>query len=136
MSPSLLQAPKPLKEYINKYQENKKLLEVKEKTIKEPTFNTFLSSYVVDVIMFVTGILTVILTFVIMYILFRQSKLNSMVVNMALQHIKTIEAAVIKETESCNFELMQLLIFLNLVMAALLIFIKLKYFKDIYLQTW
>ena len=39
MSPSLLQAPKTLKEYINQYQENRKLIDVKEKTIKEPTFN-------------------------------------------------------------------------------------------------
>ena len=31
------------------------------------TFNTFLSSYMVDVILFVTGILIVILTFIIMY---------------------------------------------------------------------
>ena len=45
-----------------------------------------------------------------------QSKLKSIVANMALQHIKTIEAATIKETESCKFELMQLLIILNLVM--------------------
>ena len=126
MSPSLLQVPKTLKEYINQYQENGKLLEVKEKTIKEPTFNTFFSSYVVDVIVFATGILTVILTFVIMYMLCRQSKLKSIVANMALQCIKTIEAAMTKETESCNFELMQLLIILNLVMTVLLIFIKLK----------
>ena len=84
MSPSLLQAPKTLKEYINQYQENRKLIEAKEKMIKEPTFNTFLSSYVVDVIMFVTGILTVILTFVIMYVLCRQSTLKSIVANMAL----------------------------------------------------
>ena len=45
---------------------------------------------------------------------------------MALQCIKTIEAATIKETESCNFELMQLLIILNLVMTVLLSFIKFK----------
>ena len=55
-----------------------------------------------------------------------QSKLKSIVANMALQCIKTIEAAMIKETESCNFELMQLLIILNLLMTVLLIFIKLK----------
>ena len=61
MSPSLLQAPKTLKEYINQYQENRKLLKVKEKTMKEPIFNTFLSSYVVDVTLFATGILSVIL---------------------------------------------------------------------------
>ena len=45
---------------------------------------------------------------------------------MALQCIKSIEAAAIKETESCNLELLQLLIILNLVMTVLLIFIKLK----------
>ena len=85
MSPSLLQAPKTLKEYINQYQENRKLMEIKEKTIKEPTFNTFLSSYIADVIAFVTGILSVILTLVITYMLSGQSKLKSIVVNMALQ---------------------------------------------------
>ena len=116
MSPSLLQTPKKLKKYKTQYQENRKLLEIKEKTIKEPTFNTFLSSYVVDIVVFTTGILTVILTFVIMYILCGQSKLKSIVANMALQHIKTLEATMIKETESCNFELMHLLIILNLVM--------------------
>ena len=39
MSPSLLQAPKTLKEYINHNQENRTLLEVKEKATKESTFN-------------------------------------------------------------------------------------------------
>ena len=32
MSPSLLQAPKTLKEYIKQYQENRKLMEIKEKS--------------------------------------------------------------------------------------------------------
>ena len=108
MRQSLLQALKTLKEYINQCQENRKLLEMKEKAIKEPTFNTFLSSYVVDVIVFATGILSVILTFVIMYMLCGQSKLK------------------IRETENCNFELMQLLIILNLVVTVLLVFNKLK----------
>ena len=96
MSQSLLQALKTLKQYINQYQENRKLLEMREKAIKEPTFNTFLSSYVVDVIVFVTGILSVILTFAITYMLCGQSKLKSVVANMALQCIKTIEAATIR----------------------------------------
>ena len=68
MNQNLLQAPKTLKEYISQYQEIRKSLDIKEKRIKEPTFNNFLSSYIVDVILFVTGILTVILTFIIMYI--------------------------------------------------------------------
>ena len=65
MNQNLLQAPKTLKEDINQYQENRRSLNTKEKSMKEPTFNAFLSSYMVDVILFVTGILTVILTFII-----------------------------------------------------------------------
>ena len=60
MSQNLMQAPKTLEEYINQYQENRRSLNMKEKKIKEPTFNTFLSSCMVDVILFVTVILTVI----------------------------------------------------------------------------
>ena len=100
-------------------------MEIKEKIIKEPTFNTFLSSYIADVIVFVTGILSVILTFVIT-LLCRQSKLKSIVANMALQCIKTIEAATIKEIKNCDLELIQLLIILNLAMTALLVLTKIK----------
>ena len=109
---------------------------MKEKKIKEPTFSNFLSSYMVDVILFVTGILTVILTFIIMYTLCRQSKLKSIVANLALQHVKTVEAAAIKESNICNLELIQLLIMLNLILTVLLVLVKLKKikcFKDIYL---
>ena len=126
MNQNLLQAPKTLKEYITQYQEDRKSLNIKEKNIKEPTFNTFLSSYMVDVIMFVTGILTVILTFVITYMLCRQSKLKSVVANLALQCVKTVEAATIKEFNNCNLKLIQLLIMLNLILTVLLALAKLK----------
>ena len=56
----------------------------------------------------------------------RQSKLKSLVANMALQHIKTIEAATIREIENCEVGVIKLLIILNLVITALLILIKLK----------
>ena len=70
LSLSLLQAHKTLKEYINQYQENRKLMEINEKSIKESTFNAFLSSYIADVIVFVTGTLSVISTFAITYMLY------------------------------------------------------------------
>ena len=126
ISPSLLKAPKTLKEYINQYHKNRKLIDIQEKTIREPTFNAFLSSYIADVIVFVTGILSVILTFVITYISCRQSKLKSLVANMALHHVKTIEAAAIKEIENCDFGIIKFLIILNLAMRALQILIKIK----------
>ena len=126
MNQNLLQAPKTLKEYINQYRENRKLLNVKEKRIKKPTFNAFLSSYMVDVILFVTGILTVILTFIIMYMLCGQSKLKSVVANLALKHVKTVEAAAIKEFNNCNLEVIQLLIMLNLILTILIVLAKLR----------
>ena len=90
-------------------------------------FNTFLSSYIVDVIAFATGILPVILTFVITYMLCGQSKLKLIVANKALQcDIKTIEAAAIKEIKNCDLELIQLLIILNLAMTALLVLTKIR----------
>ena len=87
-------------------------------------FNTFLSSYIADVIVFATGILSVILTFVITYMLCGQSKLKSIVANMTLQCIKAIEVAMIKEIENCDLEFIQLLIILNVAMTALLVLIK------------
>ena len=101
-------------------------MEIEESIIKEPTLNTFLSSYIADIIVFATGILSVILTFVITYMQCRQSKLNSVVTNMALQCIKAIEAAMIKEIENCDLQLIQLLTILNLVMTALLVLTKIK----------
>ena len=126
MSPNLLQAPKTLKEYINQYQEIRKLIDIKENTIKKPTFHVFLSSYIADVIVFVTGILSVILTFVIAYMLCGQSKLKSLVANMALQYVKTIEAAAIKEIENSDLGIIKILVTLNLVITVLLILIKIK----------
>ena len=94
--------------------------------IREPTFNTFLSSYMINIILFVTGILTVILTFIIMYMLCRQSKLKSILVNLALQHVKTVDAVTIKDSNNCNLELIQLLMILNLILTVLLVLVKLK----------
>ena len=115
-------------------------MDLQEKTtIKEPKFSAFLSNYVADVLVFVAGILSVILTFVIIYMLCRQSKLKSLVANMALHHVKTIEAAALKENENCEFELMKLLIILNLAMTILLVLIKIKKaecFRDVYSQIF
>ena len=55
-----------------------------------------------------------------------QSKLKSLVANMAQHHVKIIEAAVLNEIENCNFGIMKILIILNLTMTTLLILIKIK----------
>ena len=136
---NLLQAPKTLKELVNQYKEKRKLINPQERTIKEPKLHAFLSSNIADILVFAAGILSVILTFVIIYILCRQSKLKSLVANMALHHVKTIEAAAPKENETCEFELMKFLIILNIAMTTLLVLIKIKKvkcFKDVCSQIW
>ena len=55
-----------------------------------------------------------------------QPKRKSIVTTMALQCVKTIEAAMIKEIVNCDLELIQLLIISNLAMTALLVLIKIK----------
>ena len=131
MNQNLLQTPYTLKEYISQYEENRKSLTMKEKSIKELTFNTFLSSYMVDVILLATGMLIIILTFIIMYMLCRQSKLKSVIANLALQCVKTVEAAAIKGFNNCNLELIQLLVMLNLILPILIVLAKLKKSKVI-----
>ena len=101
-------------------------MNLQEKTIKESKFNKFISSYIADVLVFATGNLSVSLTFVLIYMLCRQFKLKSLVANMALHHVKTIEAATLKENENCDFGIMKFLIILNLAMTVLLVLIKIK----------
>ena len=61
-----------------------------------------------------------------MYMLCGQSKLKSVIANVALQCVKTVEAATIKEFNNCNLELIPLLIMLNLILTILLVWAKLK----------
>ena len=49
---NLLQAPKTLKEFVSQHKEKRKLMDLQEKTIKEPKFNAFLSSYIANVLDF------------------------------------------------------------------------------------
>ena len=62
----------------------------------------------------------------IIWMLCRQSKLKSLVANMALHCVKTIEASVLKENEDCEFGLMKFLIILNLTITILMVLIKIK----------
>ena len=55
-----------------------------------------------------------------------QSKLESVVANLALQHVQTVEAATIKEFNNCSIELIELLIMLNLILTILLVLAKLR----------
>ena len=95
---SLLNAPKMLKDFVHQFKNKKKILELQEHIDEERTkqsskFGSFLNSFLADVLLFLATLVTIIITSVVIYVVCRQSKLKSLVANIALQHIKGIEAA-------------------------------------------
>ena len=89
---SLLQAPKTLKDYIKQFQEQKRKLQVDvQHHNTKSNFKGFISSFIADIIGFGAALLTIIMTLVVIYIVTGHSKLKTLVTNIALQHIKTVE---------------------------------------------
>ena len=91
---SLLQAPKTLKDYIKQFLEHNKELQVNVPHHNtKSNFKGLISGFIVDIIGFGTALLTIITALVVIYIVTGHSKLKTLVTNIALQCIKTVEAA-------------------------------------------
>ena len=90
VSSKLMHVPIMLKDFIEQYQENRITATKQENPTSK--FRTFINSFLVDMLIFITAILTVFLVFVILYIITGQSKLKTLVTTMALQRIKAAEA--------------------------------------------
>ena len=56
-------------------------------------FKTFLNGFLADVLIFTAALITLIITLIIIYVLYGQSKLKALVTNIAMQRIKAVEAA-------------------------------------------
>ena len=56
-------------------------------------FQTFLNSFLADVLTFTAVLITLVILLIIIYVLYGQSKLKGLVMNIAMQRIKTVEAA-------------------------------------------
>ena len=64
-----------------------------EKAKMSSKFGSFLNSFLVDMLLFTAALITMNITLVVMYMVCRQSKLKALVANIALQCMKTVEAA-------------------------------------------
>ena len=64
-----------------------------ERTKQSSKFGSFLNSFLTDVLLFSAALVTITVTLVVIYVVCRQSKLKTLVANIALQHIKGTEAA-------------------------------------------
>ena len=95
--PKLINAPKTLRELAIQYRNRKDVLDKKEQNLDRPKnnsrFQSFLNSFLADVLIFTAVLITLIITLIIIYMLYRQSKLKALVMNIAMQRIKAVEAA-------------------------------------------
>ena len=83
--------------------------------------------------MFIAAILTVFIIFVIIYIITGQSKIKALVTTMALQRVRTIDALnTNKQSQSCNSELLKILMILNLVIVVSVLLRKI--WKSVFFQ--
>ena len=97
INPNLINAPKTLQELAIQYRNNKSILDKKEKELDKPQenskFKSFLNSFLADVLIFTATLITLIITLIIIYMIYGQSKLKALVMNIAMQRIKAVEAA-------------------------------------------
>ena len=76
LNSSLLQAPKTLKDFVNQYQESRKMKTLQEKKIQSSSIKTFLTSFIADVLVFTAALVIVVIMFIIIYMLTSQSNLK------------------------------------------------------------
>ena len=103
ISPNLINAPKMLQDVAVRYRNKKNILDREEQNLDKPKesdsrFQSFLNSFLADVLIFTAALITLIITLIIIYVLYRQSKLKALVTNIAMQRIKAVEAADMKST--------------------------------------
>ena len=94
----LLSAPKTLKDFVHQFKHRKQILDIEEEHIDDERnklntmFGSFLNSFMVDVFLFVTTLIIIIVTMVVIYVVCGHSKLKTLVTTIALQHLKRVEA--------------------------------------------
>ena len=98
ISPNLINAPKTLRDLAVQYRNEKNILDKKKQNSDKPKesdsrFQSFLNSFIADVLIFTAALITLIIMLIIIYVLYGQSKLKALVTNIAMQRIKAVEAA-------------------------------------------
>ena len=96
INPNLINAPKTLRDLAIQYRNKKNILDKKEQELDKPQenskFRSFLNSFLANVLIFTATLITLIITLIIIYMIYRQSKLKALVMNIAMQKIKAVEA--------------------------------------------
>ena len=129
---TLLSAPLTLKEYINQYNHDSEISDLKERDdideldIEFANKNFFTNNFIVDIFVFVIAIISVITTIIIIiiYALCKHNKLSALVTSLALQQVKEVKAEEIRNGNykyECTSQF-YIILALSIVIIALLVF--------------
>ena len=129
---SLFTAPQILKEYIALYKQEKEILDLEERhdinelDIETPNKNFFTNSFIMDVFMSIIAIISAITTMIIIYVLCKHFKLQTLVASLALQQIREVSKPATKKEDDnytcdCTSQF-YLILALNITIIRLVIF--------------
>ena len=98
INPNLINAPKTLRDLAIRYKNKRNTFDKEECNLDTPEendskFQSFLNSFIADVLIFTATLITLIIALIVIYVLYGQSKLKALVTNIAMQRIKAVEAA-------------------------------------------
>ena len=97
INPNLINASKTLQDLSIQYRNKKNILDKKDQELDKPEenlkFQSFLNSFLANVLIFTVALITLIITLIIIYMIYGQFKLKALVTNIAMQRIKAVEAA-------------------------------------------
>ena len=121
---SSLSVPKMFKDFVHQFKHRTQIHDIDEEHIDEERdklntkFSSFLNSVMVDIFLFVTALITIIVKMVVIYVTCGHSKLKTLVTNVALQQLKRVEATDLRfqdvhctcKTQWCMIALLQLVL--------------------------
>ena len=98
INPNFINAPKTLRDLAIRYKNKRNTFDKEECNLDTPKendskFQSFLNSFIADVLIFTATLITLIIALIVIYVLYGQSKLKALVTNIAMQRIKAVEAA-------------------------------------------
>ena len=101
---------------------------IKIQKTQSSNFKTFMHSFITDVLVFTAALVAVVITFIIIYMLTGQSKLKTLVANIALQCVKATDALNPRNhgTQSGDTGMLKFLMVLNLTIVVLMILVKIR----------
>ena len=94
---SLLQMPKMLTDFIHQYKCKKEIFDLQKGHVDGNSFgsnkNSIFNSYIIDIFLFITVLIFLIFTTIVVYLGCKHANLKSLVTSIALQQIKGMDAA-------------------------------------------